>query len=420
MVWLYYLYYFTKPFVNTHTHSHSTISSPAQSQLCVLSPTGKQRCHGDRSVFCRMEVLIHYCTLPGYKRMCCKSCSNVTDSSLSTTAPPRVTAVPLPRPRPLPQPKDNNTPFQPTVHPRSITHIPYTTPRPMSTTDTYTAPHPYYTTYPIPMTPEHSVTPRDTTRKYPSFTLSTRTSTYTTTPSSPFTDVTFVSNDTTGASTTTPSSLFSMDDVIKPTETNYFEDVTSPSGTIPYTDVTMPSGDDVTIPSGTMPYGNDVTMHSGTTPYGDITMPSGTMPYEDDVTMMTVMIPTVPSDDIIDMTTPDLSDFTEYISVRATVPTTEQTTAPPPTTTIATMTTTTTKKPTWPPSRQEDTSENNSIDDPYNRIIGVDNDISQNNLIPRRSRVFLMERTRNKRIQELLEEKRNFLLRMKRAHRGAA
>uniref|UniRef100_A0A8C7KKX5 ADAM metallopeptidase with thrombospondin type 1 motif 2 n=1 Tax=Oncorhynchus kisutch TaxID=8019 RepID=A0A8C7KKX5_ONCKI len=46
------------------------------SQLCVLSPTGKQRCHGDRSVFCRMEVLIRYCTLPDYKRMCCKSCSN--------------------------------------------------------------------------------------------------------------------------------------------------------------------------------------------------------------------------------------------------------------------------------------------------------------------------------------------------------
>uniref|UniRef100_A0A8K9X578 ADAM metallopeptidase with thrombospondin type 1 motif 2 n=1 Tax=Oncorhynchus mykiss TaxID=8022 RepID=A0A8K9X578_ONCMY len=140
----------------------------------------KQRCHGDRSVFCRMEVLIRYCTLPDYKRMCCKSCSNVTDSSLSTTAPPRVTAVPLPRPRPLPQPKDNNTPFQGT----------------------------------------------------------------------------------------------------------------------------------------------------------------------------------------------------------------------------------------------EETRENNSIDDPYNRVIGVDNNISQNNLIPRRSRVFLRERTRNKRIQELLEEKRNFLLRMKRAHRG--
>ncbi|XP_064829615.1 A disintegrin and metalloproteinase with thrombospondin motifs 2-like [Oncorhynchus masou masou] len=329
----------------------------------------KQRCHGDRSVFCRMEVLIRYCTLPDYKRICCKSCSNVTDSSLSTTAPPRVTAVPLPRPRPLPQPKDNNSPFQGTVHPISTTHIPYTTPRPMSTTGTYTTPHPYYTTYPIPMTPKRSVTPRDTTRKYPSFTLSTSTSIYTTTPSSPFTDITFVSNDTTGASTTIPGSLFSMDDVIKPTETNYFEDVTSPSGTVPYTDVTMLSGT------------------------------------------------TVPSDGIIDMTTSDWPDCTEYISVRATVPITEQTAALPPTTTIATMTTKT-KKPTWPPSRQEETRENNSIDDPYNRVIGVDNDISQNNLIPRRSRVFLRERTRNKRIQELLEEKRNFLLRMKRAHRG--
>uniref|UniRef100_A0A6Q2X707 ADAM metallopeptidase with thrombospondin type 1 motif 2 n=1 Tax=Esox lucius TaxID=8010 RepID=A0A6Q2X707_ESOLU len=65
---------------------------PAQSQLCVLFPTGKQRCHGDRSVFCRMEVLIRYCALPGYKRMCCKSCSNVPDAT-----PPQVTARPLPK-----------------------------------------------------------------------------------------------------------------------------------------------------------------------------------------------------------------------------------------------------------------------------------------------------------------------------------
>lgn len=272
----------------------------------------------------------------------------------------------------------------------------------MSTTDTYTTPHPYYTTYPIP------VTPRETTRKYPSFTLSTSTSIYTTTPSSPFTDITFVSNNTTGASTTTPSSLFSLDDVIKPTETNYFEDVISPSGTIPYTDVTMSSGGDVIIPSGTVPYGTDVTM------------PIGTMPYDDDIT---VMIPTVPRDDIIGMTTVDWPEITEYISVSSIVPTTttvgpttelmtEQMTAKPPTTT-------TTKKPMWPLSRQEETSENNSIDVLYNQIIGVDNVIPQNNLIHRRSRVFLRERTRNKRIQELLEEKRNFLLRMKRAHRGA-
>uniref|UniRef100_A0A8C7FJH8 A disintegrin and metalloproteinase with thrombospondin motifs 2-like n=1 Tax=Oncorhynchus kisutch TaxID=8019 RepID=A0A8C7FJH8_ONCKI len=151
----------------------------------------KQRCHGDRSMICRMEVLIHYCALPGYRRMCCKSCSNVTNSSLTTSLPPRVTACP---------------------------------------------------------------------------------------------------------------------------------------------------------------------------------------------------------DDIIDMTTLDWPEITEYISVSSIVPTTNT----------------------------EETSENNSIDVLYNQIIGVDNVISQNNLIPRRSRVFLRERTRNKRIQELLEEKRNFLLRMKRAQSGAA
>uniref|UniRef100_A0A673Y5B8 ADAM metallopeptidase with thrombospondin type 1 motif 2 n=1 Tax=Salmo trutta TaxID=8032 RepID=A0A673Y5B8_SALTR len=164
----------------------------------------KQRCHGDRSMFCRMEVLIHYCALPGYRRMCCKSCSNVTNSSLTTSLPPRVTARPLP-------------------HPLSI------------------------------------------------------------------------------------------------------------------------------VPTTTM-----------------------------------------------------VGPTTELM--------TEQMTAKPPTTT-------TTKKPMWPLSRQEETSENNSIDVLYNQIIGVDNVISQNNLIPRRSRVFLRERTRNKRIQELLEEKRNFLLRMKRAQK---
>ncbi|XP_051810211.1 uncharacterized protein LOC127535704 [Acanthochromis polyacanthus] len=64
-----------------------------------------QRCHGDRSVFCRMEVLKRYCSLPDYQRICCKSCSNVTitepvPNPTSTSTPitsiwPRVTAPPL-------------------------------------------------------------------------------------------------------------------------------------------------------------------------------------------------------------------------------------------------------------------------------------------------------------------------------------
>uniref|UniRef100_A0A671SK74 ADAM metallopeptidase with thrombospondin type 1 motif 2 n=1 Tax=Sinocyclocheilus anshuiensis TaxID=1608454 RepID=A0A671SK74_9TELE len=58
--------------------------------------------------------------------------------------------------------------------------------------------------------------------------------------------------------------------------------------------------------------------------------------------------------------------------------------------------------------------ESNAIDIPY-QIIPLDNEFPVNNIIPRRGRVFLCEKTRNKRIQELLEEKRNFLRRMKRA-----
>ncbi|XP_071362289.1 A disintegrin and metalloproteinase with thrombospondin motifs 2-like [Trachinotus anak] len=37
--------------------------------------SSRQRCRGDRSVFCRMEVLSRYCTIAGYQQMCCKSCS---------------------------------------------------------------------------------------------------------------------------------------------------------------------------------------------------------------------------------------------------------------------------------------------------------------------------------------------------------
>ncbi|XP_013920905.1 PREDICTED: A disintegrin and metalloproteinase with thrombospondin motifs 2 [Thamnophis sirtalis] len=33
-----------------------------------------EHCKEDRSMFCRMEVLHRYCTIPGYNKLCCKSC----------------------------------------------------------------------------------------------------------------------------------------------------------------------------------------------------------------------------------------------------------------------------------------------------------------------------------------------------------
>ncbi|KAF6740009.1 A disintegrin and metalloproteinase with thrombospondin motifs 2 [Oryzias melastigma] len=69
-----------------------------QSNPNLLTPqmTSRQRCHGDRSAFCRMEVLSRYCAIPGYRQMCCKSCSDRSSApsnrssspSISTESPP--------------------------------------------------------------------------------------------------------------------------------------------------------------------------------------------------------------------------------------------------------------------------------------------------------------------------------------------
>uniref|UniRef100_A0A3B5MJK4 Uncharacterized protein n=1 Tax=Xiphophorus couchianus TaxID=32473 RepID=A0A3B5MJK4_9TELE len=52
---------------------------PIAARPCQAPPcngrTSWTRCHGDRSVFCRMEALSRYCSIPGYRQMCCKSCS---------------------------------------------------------------------------------------------------------------------------------------------------------------------------------------------------------------------------------------------------------------------------------------------------------------------------------------------------------
>ncbi|XP_049339892.1 A disintegrin and metalloproteinase with thrombospondin motifs 2 isoform X2 [Astyanax mexicanus] len=93
-------------------------------------------------------------------------------------------------------------------------------------------------------------------------------------------------------------------------------------------------------------------------------------------------------------------------------PTEETTTAEDPTEIITATTIIATTTIARPANREE---EHNAIEVPL-RNTGVDADLPEGNVIPWRSRIFLHERTRNKRIQELLEEKRNFLRRMKRAH----
>ncbi|XP_042275052.1 A disintegrin and metalloproteinase with thrombospondin motifs 2-like isoform X1 [Thunnus maccoyii] len=278
-------------------------------------------------------------------------------------------------------------------------------------------------------TSSHYTTPYtspEPSKEYFSSTVSSTTSVYATAVSTPFPEsrvnVTYISNNTattdetplwfhdnTNSGATTPSTF---DDVLTPTGSIHFEDTTMPSGTMPYSDVTITSSGDTTATSGAILSGDDITVS-----YGNMGVASDTMVLDDGLTMV---IPTINSEDMTDLASSPWVDLSEYIPVSVPVPTTmpdpTTTTSPPTTislTTETTVTVATTTSTVRPQRRPEENSENNSIDILYNRIVGVDSDVSQNNLIPKR-RVNLRERTRNKRIQELLEEKRNFLLRMKR------
>eukprot|EP00064_Thunnus_orientalis_P011993 superscaffoldBa00001789_g12026 len=415
-----------------NTNFQKTSSRPAPAgPLTRPSPTpcacahARQRCHGDRSVFCRMEVLKRYCSLPDYQRMCCKSCSNVTITDPLPSSTPRSTPITSIWPSVTAPPPTSSlssgfiTTIQPTeavittisastINPWTITHPPtFTTPVPHSTpTSLHTTE--MVTTHPAPAT------------------ISSTTSVYATAVSTPFPEsrvnVTYISNNTattdetplwfhdnTNSGATTPSTF---DDVLTPTGSIHFEDTTMPSGTMPYSDVTITSSGDTTATSGAILSGDDITVS-----YGDMGVASDTMVLDDGLTMV---IPTINSEDMTDLASSPWVDLSEYIPVSVPVPTTmpdpTTTTSPPTTislTTETTVTVATTTSTVRPQRRPEENSENNSIDILYNRIVGVDSDVSQNNLIPKR-RVNLRERTRNKRIQELLEEKRNFLLRMKR------
>ncbi|XP_053112779.1 A disintegrin and metalloproteinase with thrombospondin motifs 3 isoform X2 [Hemicordylus capensis] len=56
---------------------------PESLRVCKLAPCNDEPCLGDKSIFCQMEVLARYCSIPGYKKLCCESCSK-----RSSTLPP--------------------------------------------------------------------------------------------------------------------------------------------------------------------------------------------------------------------------------------------------------------------------------------------------------------------------------------------
>ncbi|KAM8909931.1 A disintegrin and metalloproteinase with thrombospondin motifs 2-like [Spinachia spinachia] len=263
-----------------------------------------------------------------------------------------------------------------------------------------------YTTAPTP-SPEHLP-------QYVSSTVSSSTSVHGTPAGIPVPEstitVTYVNNksafidETPLSPDTSTTSARAFDDLVTQTGSPHFEEVNIPSGIMPYSDAPLTSGGDATATSGIILSDYDTTVS-----YGNIGVVSDTVVLDDAFTML---IPTINSEDMTDLASSPWMDLSEYIPVTIPDPTTPSDPASP-----APITTQTPDKSTTasPQRKHEENGDSNSIDVIYHRIIGVDNDVSQNNLIPKRW-INLRERTKNKRIQELLEEKRNFLLRMKRGH----
>ncbi|XP_056140870.1 A disintegrin and metalloproteinase with thrombospondin motifs 2-like isoform X2 [Lampris incognitus] len=80
-----------QPCNSEHRNSIIQWLSKSSADFPALKTSSRQRCRGDQSVFCRMEVLSRYCSIPGYRQMCCKSCREgniTTETSLPTPAGP--------------------------------------------------------------------------------------------------------------------------------------------------------------------------------------------------------------------------------------------------------------------------------------------------------------------------------------------
>ncbi|XP_062331565.1 A disintegrin and metalloproteinase with thrombospondin motifs 14 isoform X2 [Osmerus eperlanus] len=106
---------------------NSTTKNEGVHQMVPENPVHKissnEPCLGDKSIFCQMEVLARYCSIPGYNKLCCESCNK--KEGLSTLSPdhlkffPSTSAEPdalfnPPTPAEAPTPATTQSPSQTT------------------------------------------------------------------------------------------------------------------------------------------------------------------------------------------------------------------------------------------------------------------------------------------------------------------
>lgn len=64
---------------------HIICRDPHFKMLICCCCVSDEPCLGDKSIFCQVEVLAQYCSIPGYHKMCCESCNR--KSGFSTVSP---------------------------------------------------------------------------------------------------------------------------------------------------------------------------------------------------------------------------------------------------------------------------------------------------------------------------------------------
>ncbi|XP_051514837.1 A disintegrin and metalloproteinase with thrombospondin motifs 2-like isoform X1 [Myxocyprinus asiaticus] len=369
-----------------HTHDNTIglclDSKPAAFRPCRMDPCPRQRCHGDRSAFCRMEVLQLYCHLPAFQRMCCESCraGNSTKNTVTTSKPLSTSKTST---------KGSTTTASSHKHQWTSTITIesstqgknailvgtswlYTASATTTGTPGYTtAPIHQYTTTPV----QAHATPGFLTEQSTSFAI-------------PTTSPNVIS---TAGTDMTNSTEFSFSTIV-PIIVNDVNNLTVIPSTTARSEEFNASSNAPHVDNGTV---LQSTTTNGTN--GKELTTSGW--FDGNITTTTEESTPMASTSIFTTSSTLQSNTTAFSKT---------------TSLTATLLTTTTEKMSSQPNKVEETNESNAIDIPY-QIIPLDNEFAQNNIIPRRGRVFLRERTRNKRIQELLEEKRNFLRRMKRA-----
>ncbi|XP_046898993.1 LOW QUALITY PROTEIN: A disintegrin and metalloproteinase with thrombospondin motifs 2-like [Hypomesus transpacificus] len=337
--------------------------------------SSRQRCKGDKSVFCRMEVLSRYCSIPSYQKMCCRSCSdgnftrglNLTGPWFYTTEPTRsnFTGSWLYTPNPASFNLSRTHSTEPAQSKPTWTRSPGLVPtsQPLSDSAAPTTDSPAPTPDFVYVEYEDYEDEHSTTRLTPATTTrppKTKTRTRTRTTVLPATTT----------RTTTPIRL--SEKVSVPTRT------TTAS---PIHPKVLPSSDQSATGTRQLP-------ESSTTP----------LVWGDDVTQVW-----------LSRVTPLPATFQPRRRITMTTRPPGRTTIPPNRTpTIASLS-----------PKAGESREDNSVDQVTYRVVGGENQVFINAFVPRRrpQTPLFRERTQNKRIQELLAEKRTQDLLLRRAKR---